>query len=130
MEKKKKRKMATYPLRKYRLRGKEFEEVLKKGKGFRVNGLVLKLILKERGKKFGFLISKKVLKKAVQRNKLKRRLREILRERVENIREGVRAVFIAFGGIEEKEFFELKEIFKKILKKSKILKNESNPPIL
>jgi ribonuclease P protein component len=130
MEKKKKRKMATYPLRKYRLRGKEFEEVLKKGKGFRVNGLVLKLILKERGKKFGFLISKKVLKKAVQRNKLKRRLREILRERVENIREGVRAVFIALGGIEEKEFFELKEIFEKILKKSKILKNESNPPIL
>jgi ribonuclease P protein component len=130
MEKKKKRKMATYPLRKYRLRGKEFEEVLKKGKGFRVNGLVLKLILKERGKKFGFLISKKVLKKAVQRNKLKRRLREILRERVENIREGVRAVVIALGGIEEKEFFELKEIFEKILKKSKILKNESNPPIL
>jgi ribonuclease P protein component len=130
MEKEKKRKMATYPLRKYRLRGKEFEEVLKKGKGFRVNGLVLKLILKEKEKKFGFLISKKVLKKAVQRNKLKRRLREILRERVENIREGVRAVFIALRRIEEKEFFELKEIFEKILKKSKILKNESNPPIL
>jgi ribonuclease P protein component len=130
MEKKKKRKMATYPLRKYRLGGKEFEEVLKKGRGFRVDGLVLKLILKEKGKKFGFLISKKVLKKAVQRNKLKRRLREILRERVEDIKEGVRIVFITLKGLEEKEFLELKEIFEKILKKSKILKNESNPPIL
>jgi ribonuclease P protein component len=130
MEKKKKRKMATYSLKKYRLRGREFEEVLKKGKGFRVNGLVLKLILKEKGKKFGFLISKKILKKAVQRNKVKRRLREILRERVEDIKDGVRIVFVALKGLEEKEFLELKEIFEKILKKSKILKNESNPPIL
>jgi RNase P protein component len=42
----------------------------------------------------------------------------------------VRIVFVALKGLEEKEFLELKEIFEKILKKSKILKNESNPPIL
>jgi ribonuclease P protein component len=130
MEKKKKGKMATYSLKKYRLRGREFKEVLKKGKRFRVNGLIVKLILKEKGKKFGFLISKKILKKAVQRNKVKRRLRETLRERVEDIKDGVRIVFIALKGLEEKEFLELKEIFEKILEKSKILKNESNPPIL
>jgi ribonuclease P protein component len=118
--------MATYPLKKYRLRGKEFEEVLKKGNGFRVGGLVLKKFLKKEGKKFGFLISKKVLKKAVQRNRLKRKLREILREKVEKIKEGVRIVFIALPGLEKKDFKELKEIVEKLLKKAKVLKNESN----
>jgi ribonuclease P protein component len=111
MEKKKKRKMATYSLKKYRLRGREFEEVLKKGKGFRVNGLVLKLILKEKGKKFGFLISKKILKKAVQRNKVKRRLREILRERVEDIKDGARIVFVVLKGIRRKRIFGTKGNF-------------------
>jgi len=118
--------MATYPLKKYRLRGKEFEEVLKKGNGFRAGSLVLKKFLKKEGKKFGFLISKKVLKKAVQRNRLKRRLREILREKVEKIKEGVRIVFIALPGLEKKDFKKLKEIVEKLLKKSKVLKNESN----
>jgi ribonuclease P protein component len=115
--------MATYPLKKYRLRGLEFKEVLKKGRSFRVEGLVLKILTKEEGKKFGFLISKKVVKKATQRNKLKRRLREILRERVEEIKEGVRVVFISTPGLEKKNFRELKEIFWKLLKKSKMLKN-------
>ena len=118
--------MATYPLKKYRLRGKEFEEVLKKGKGFKVGSLVLKKIEGGEGKKFGFLISKKVLKKATQRNKLKRRLREILREKVEKIKEGIRAIFITLPGLEKKDFRELKEIFEKLLKKSKLLKNESS----
>jgi len=114
--------MATYPMKKYRLSGKEFEEVLKKGKGFRVDSLVLKLLLKKEGKKFGFLISKKVLKKAAQRNKLKRRLREILREKVEGIKEGVRIVFIALPNLERKDFNELKGIFESLLKKSRVLK--------
>jgi ribonuclease P protein component len=119
--------MATYPLRKYRLKGKEFEKVLKRGKSFKFGGLVLKLLLERKGKKFGFLISKKVIKKATQRNRLKRRLREILREKVEEIKNGTRIVFIALPGLEKKNFKELEEIFEKLIKKSKILKNESNP---
>jgi ribonuclease P protein component len=121
--------MATYPLKKYRLKGNEFIEVLKKGKSFRVNGLIAKIMFKNSEKKFGFLISKKILKKAVKRNKLKRRLREMLREKVEIIKEGVRIVFIPLKGIEEKNFRELKVIFEKILRKSEIL-NESNLPNL
>jgi ribonuclease P protein component len=109
-------------MKKYRLSGKEFKEVLKKGKGFKVDSLVLKLLLEKKGKKFGFLISKKVLKKATQRNKLKRRLREILREKVEEIKEGVRIVFIALSNLEKKDFKELKGIFESLLKKSRVLK--------
>jgi ribonuclease P protein component len=122
MEKKEKRKMATYPLKKYRLKGKEFKEVLKKGRSFKVENLILKVSFEKEGKKFGFLVSKKFFKKAVQRNKLKRRLREILRERVEEIKDGVRIVFIPLAGLEKKDFRELKEIFEKLIKKAKILK--------
>jgi ribonuclease P protein component len=118
--------MATYPLKKFRLKGKEFEEVLKKGKSFRVDGLVLKILLKKEGKKIGFLISKKILKKATQRNRLKRRLREILRGKIEEIKEGIRIIFITLPGLEKKEFKELEEILGKLLKKSKTLKNEPN----
>jgi ribonuclease P protein component len=79
-------------------------------------------LLEKEGKKFGFLISKKVLKKATQRNKLKRRLREILREKIEEIKEGVRIVFIALSNLEKKDFKELKGIFESLLKKSRVLK--------
>jgi ribonuclease P protein component len=118
--------MAAYPLKKFRLKGKEFEEVLKKGRSFRCKSLVLKVLENKGGKKFGFLISKRILKKAVERNRLKRRLREILREKVEKIKDGVRVVFITLSGLEKKDFKELKEIFEKLLRKSKLLKNELN----
>jgi ribonuclease P protein component len=116
--------MATYPLKKYRLRGKEFEEVLKKGRGYRVENLVLKILFKEKEKKFGFLLSKKIFKKATQRNKIKRRLREVLRAKIEEIKDGVRGVFIPLPGIEKIEFKRLKMIFERLLLKSKLLKNE------
>jgi ribonuclease P protein component len=51
-------------------------------------------------------------------------LREILREKVEKIKDGVRVVFITLSGLEKKDFKELKEIFEKLLRKSKLLKNE------
>lgn len=116
--------MATYSLKRYRLKGKEFEEVLKKGKGFKSDNLILKILPKGKEKRFGFLISKKILKKAVERNKLKRRLREILRENVEKIKEGTRIVFITLPGLEKKNFWELKKIFEKLLRKSGVFKNE------
>ena len=118
--------MATYPLKKFRLKREEFREVLKKGKSFRVNGLVLKLMIKDKEKKIGFLISKKLVKKAVRRNKLKRIMREILRERVEILKEGIRAVFIPLESFEGKKPKELKKIFDIIFNKSRIIKHEPN----
>jgi len=118
--------MATYPLKKYRLNRKEFKEVLGKGRTFKIGSLILKVLFKEKGKKFGFLISKRILKKATQRNKIKRRLREILRETVDNLKDGIRAVFIASHGLEKKEFLELKEIFKQLIKRAQLIKDESS----
>jgi ribonuclease P protein component len=95
---------------------------LKRGKSFRIESLVLKRLFEKESKKFGFLISKKFFKKAVERNKLKRRLREMLREKIEKIREGARIIFIALPGFEKKGLQELKEVLERLLKISKVLK--------
>ena len=61
---------------------KDFERVFKQGKGFKEDFLFFKITknnLKEN--RFGFIVSLKVSKKAVLRNKVKRRLREIIKKR-------------------------------------------------
>ena len=85
---------------------KDFERIFKQGKGYKQNFLFLKVLengLKET--RFGFIVSKKISKKAVIRNKLKRRLREVIRDKLkeEKIRPGIDVVLTAFPGLEEKD---------------------------
>lgn len=69
-------------------------------------------------KRFGFIVSKKVSKRAVDRNKIRRLLAEGARENMGEIKEGVFGIFLAkktllgkkFGEVEK----EIKEVFKKI----------------
>ena len=101
---------------------KDFERVFKQGKGFKEDFLFLKIAknnLKEN--RFGFIVSLKVSKKAVLRNKVKRRLREIIKERLPEIKPGVDIVLIAQKGIEEKDFSEIRETINKLFGKVKIL---------
>ena len=62
--------------------------------------------------RFSFVVSSKILKKATERNLLKRRAREIIRRNLENIKKGYDIVFIF-----SKEALELsyKELEEKIL---------------
>lgn len=102
---------------------KDFERVFKIGRSFREGFLLLKVAendLKE--SRFGLIISQKVTKKATLRNKLKRRLREILRKKLPEIKKNIDGVFIALPGIEKKAFSELEEIMNKLLEKSGLLK--------
>jgi ribonuclease P protein component len=110
-------------LKKWRLKEKEFEKILKRGKGFKEDDLVLKVLrnFSER-KRIGFLVTKKAFPKAVLRNKIKRRLRELMRAEIENIKEGLDLVFITLPGIEKKDFNRLANTFKKLISKAKILK--------
>ena len=51
---------------------KDFERIYKKGRGFKGDSLFLKILEnKEELTRIGIVVSKKVSKKAVQRNKLK-----------------------------------------------------------
>lgn len=103
---------------------KEFERVFKRGKGLKEDFLVLKLVKNNLPQsRFGFIVGTKVSKRATLRNKLKRRLRELIRTRIEEIKTGYDIVLIAQPGLEERDFWELEEITNKIFSRAKIIKN-------
>ena len=68
-------------------------------------------------KKFGFVISKKISKKAVDRNKIKRRLTEVIKKYLNDFEKGIRIVFLAKKEILGKNIREIEEEIKKCLKK-------------
>lgn len=103
---------------------KDFERVFKKGKGLKEEFLVIKALDNNLSvSRFGFIVSKKISKKATLRNKIKRRLRELAWTRLGQIRQGIDVVVIAGPGIGEKNFGEIEKIINKLLEKIGILKS-------
>lgn len=70
--------------------------------------------------KIGFTVSKKI-GKAVDRNKVKRRLKDIVRDYVPQLKEEYNYIVLARPGIADLEFSELKEIVKNIFIKADVL---------
>ena len=108
---------------KHRLKKKnDFGLVFKKGKGFKKDFLLLKVIKNRlRETRFGFIVSSKVSKKAVVRNRIKRKLRGAVEKNLNKIEKGIDVVFVALPGLEKKKFREIEDIIKSIFKKSKII---------
>lgn len=95
---------------------KEFDGVFKKGRGLRSDSLFLKFVKNETGKtKIAFVVSKKVSNKAVDRNKIKRRLREAVRE--VGFNQGFDIIIIAQPQALEKDFKGIREEIKSLFKK-------------
>jgi len=105
--------------KKHRLKKKkEFERVFKKGKSAKKDFLFIKFIKNSLDTtRFGFIVSRKISKKAVVRNKVKRRLREATREMLPEIKPGYDIVVVAQRGIEKLNFFQIKDNLKELLKK-------------
>lgn len=68
----------------------------------------------------GFVVSRKVSRKAVLRNKIKRRLREALRGELSRLKNGFDLVFFAKSAIEEKEFSDIQSVVKRLLQKAQL----------
>ncbi len=101
----------------------DIERVFKKGKKVREGFLVLAVSQNDLAEtRFGFVVSQKVSKRAVQRNQLKRRLRESIRPRVSEIKKGLDIILLATPGLEKKDFWEIKKTVNLLLKKSKCLR--------
>lgn len=68
---------------------KDFESIFKNGRGFK-QGLVYLKIKKNNLEtiRFGFIVSKKISGKAVARNRIKRKLREIVRKEISGLKNG------------------------------------------
>lgn len=110
------------PLKNRLKKDKDFKEVFKRGKKLGLSFFVLsyaKTNLNE--SRFGFVVSNKVSKKAVVRQKIKRRLREVIRLLLDKIKPGYDVVIISAPEIKDKTYEEISEGLRKALRKTKIL---------
>jgi ribonuclease P protein component len=105
---------------------KDFERVFKTGQTFKEGFLILKLIKNHlKISRFGFVVSQKISKRATIRNKIKRRLREIIKGKLAGTKKGWDAVLVVRPGLENKDFWEMEEAINKLFKKAKIIKSET-----
>ncbi|MCK5490255.1 MAG: ribonuclease P protein component [Candidatus Pacebacteria bacterium] len=101
---------------------KDFENVFSKGRYISEKFLTLKIVSNKLAfSRFGFIISNKVSKKAVERNRAKRLLRESIRLFQDSIKSQIDFVFIPKKEIIGKDFVEVNECVEKLLKRSGLL---------
>jgi ribonuclease P protein component len=99
---------------------KDFKRVYTSGKSYARKSLVLYTYNNNiTWSRVGFSISKKI-GKAVVRNKIRRRLKEILRKNNNNIKNGYDLVFIARTNINKSKYCEIEDDTIKLLKKAGI----------
>src|SRR3989338_575122 len=100
----------------------DFKELALKGRPFYSSFLTLK-ILKESGltSRFGVVVSARVSKKATVRNKIKRRITEIVRLNLNNLSAGFKIMIFLKPAAASKNYREIKEEIGKLLKQARIL---------
>lgn len=102
---------------------KDFERVLKNQQSQAVAVYFLGGKFLENGLskiRVGFVVSKKISKKAVIRNKIKRQLREIVRPKIKNFEQGVDLIIFTKPEILGKNFLEIKKAVDELFKKANI----------
>jgi ribonuclease P protein component len=109
--------------KKYRLRkNKDFQYTYKKGRSF--GHPLLVIIFRKTNQataRVGFSITKKY-GKAVQRNRIKRRLREIIRSRINRIKQGYDIVFAVRKDAKDACYKDLDDAVHILLKRAKLYK--------
>ena len=75
--------------------------------------------------KVGFAVTKKV-GHAVVRNKIRRRLREIVKNQLQNLKQNYNIIVVAKDNITNARFDELANEFNKLIKKANLQKNEES----
>jgi len=102
---------------------KEFDRAFKTGQSFYTKLFIVKAVNNDLGlNRLGVLISTKVSKKAVIRNKLKRQIKEIIQYELPNLKNGKDLVIVVFQEILDKNFKEIKEVVITALKRLKLYK--------
>ncbi|MGM0499846.1 MAG: ribonuclease P protein component [Bacillota bacterium] len=104
-------------------KNKEFKKVYENGRSYATRNLVIYCLNYEKGKKnrYGLSVSKKI-GNAVVRNKLKRRLREIIREfEKEKDFKGYDVIFIARKPVVKIGYLNLRKDVKKLYEKMNII---------
>jgi len=108
-----------------RLDKKTIVKILKQGRGFFSDNMTLKtLSSNEKENRFAFIIQSGTAKKAVERNKIKRRARNIVKDllpAIKNKKTGLDSVLFFKKSVKGKKFREMSEEISALLKKAGIL---------
>ena len=109
--------------RKYKLKkDNDFKKVFNKGKYYQKDFIKIKFLENDLEiNRFGLVIGLKISKKAVQRNKIKRQLEEVIQLELEQMKKGIDIIILVQPEIIEKEYQEIKETLIELFKKSKII---------
>ncbi len=101
---------------------RDFERVFKQGRGLKEGFLSLKFVKNGLGAtRFGFVVGQKVSRKAVVRNKVKRRLREFAKIVLGDVKKGFDVVVVAGKGAEAGSLEGTAAIFNHLLKTGRLL---------
>jgi ribonuclease P protein component len=101
---------------------KDFEAIYKKGKSFKNSFFILKVLNNNlKISRFAFVISQKVSKKAVERNKIRRIMSSFLEVNFKNIKIGFDFVFIVLPNAQNKNFDQIKKAISDIIFSKKFL---------
>lgn len=102
-------------------KNKDFDEVFKRGKGFREDFLFLKFLENNLGiSHFGFVVSNKVSNKATVRNKIKRALRDSVQKKLPDIKKGIDVIIVVNNKIDERKTGEIEKIIGKLFLKTNL----------
>lgn len=100
----------------------DFKLLARKGRPFYSSLFTIKILKVEAvDSRFGVVISTKVSKKAVIRNKIKRRITEIIRLNIAKIKLGVDVMILVKPIVVDKSYQEIKDEIEKLFIKAKIL---------
>ena len=103
----------------------QFNYVYKSGEHYSGEHIVLYVASsKTKNIKVGLAVTKKV-GHAVVRNKVRRRLREIIKKQVPNLKQNNNIIIVARDNINESSFEKLSNEFFKLIKKANLINEES-----
>ncbi len=106
---------------------KDFDFVFKKGHSFFLKEFRLRIVQNGNSKsRFAFVVSVKTMKRAVDRNRIRRQLSEIIRLFLANIKDGYDVVFLINKDALKKPYQELQKSVFQLLTKAHLLYNEEN----
>jgi len=105
--------------RKYKLKkDNDFKKVFKQGENYQQEFIKIKVLKNDLAySRFGFIIGKKISKKAVDRNKIERRLGEIVRLKLKQIKPGFDIVVLVNQEITEKNYQAIEKTLISLFKK-------------
>ncbi len=109
--------------RKYKLKkDNDFKRIFNNGKYRQEDFIKIKFLKNDSDiSRFAFIVGLKVSKKAVLRNKIKRRLEEVIHSVFDQIKSGFDIIVFIDKIIIEKKYTEIEESLINLLKKSKII---------